>query len=142
MSPLSGQGIAVTAIRLAAGPAVTGDALHARRVTVPGQRPAGAQAAVAASGQAGSHQPVTYFHSSVQVEPPFRGQRVRSATAPGTIGTGVCGFPAGPPFLLGTGAARPFTSCYLSRTPSVISLIRGASPFPAIAGGPWRAGSP
>ena len=74
-------------VRLAARPAATCQALRAHRVAVGGQRAAHAGTALAAAGQAGLHDLITCF-PSVQVSPPFRGAKVRSATVPGTIGTG------------------------------------------------------
>src|SRR6185312_14472681 len=83
------------AVRLAARPAATCNALLAHRVAIGGQRAADAGAALAAAGQAGMHHLITYFPSE-QVKPPFRESKVRSATVPGTIGTGNLMVPAGP----------------------------------------------
>jgi len=75
------------AVRLAASPAAPVTAFLAGRASVCDPRLARAGAALAAARQAGLHNLITYF-PSVQVNPPFRGAKVRSATAPGTIGTG------------------------------------------------------
>jgi hypothetical protein len=92
----SDQDVPVAAIGLPAQPAATGTAFHANRRTIRHSCPARAGATLAAARQAGLHNPITYF-PLVLVNPPFRGAKVRSATVPGTIGTGNLMVPAGPP---------------------------------------------
>jgi hypothetical protein len=87
MVAVSGQAVAETPMGFPARPAATGNALHARQRTVFGQRTARARTTLTAAGQARLHHLITYF-PSVQVKPPFRDAKVRSTTAPGTIGTG------------------------------------------------------
>ena len=78
------------------------------------------------------HNLITYFPSE-QVKPPFRESKVRSATVPGTIGTGNRKVPAGPPpeFALLGGPA--FVVDLLVAHPFVIPHVVARASLPRIA---------
>jgi hypothetical protein len=80
--------VAETAPRLTTRPAATSNALHAGVGAILGQRAARARPALTAAGQSITQHHLITFFPSVQVKPPFRDAKVRSTTAPGTIGTG------------------------------------------------------
>jgi hypothetical protein len=125
---VSGQVVAEAAVCFPPRPAATGNALHAGQRAVFGQRAARARAAPAAAGQTRLRHLITYFPSA-QVKPPFRDAKVRSTTAPGTIGTGNHQIPAGPPGFLPTGLGGPAWLSVTCRAPLCHSSLYVAQAF-------------